>query len=387
MRISLNTSSSFTFDRRIRMPNIIINPGKYIQGRGEINNIAKYAGKLGDSSLILLSERGRKRFESIIAESFKQSGGAFYIHQFGGECTKQEIDNVRGTFLKSQCNAIIGIGGGKIIDTAKAVAHHENVPVMVVPTVASTDAPCSALSLLYKPNGKFDEFLFLRNNPDIVLVDSNIIASAPVRLFTAGMGDALATYVEASVSAENGGTTCAGGHATQAAIALSKLCYDILIRDGYAAKLAVSKGVCTKAVENVIEANIYLSGIGFESGGLCAAHAINNGFSALDECKQAYHGEIVTFGVLVQLVLENAHPNKVEEILCFCQKVGLPVTLSDLGLNADDLSIIERIAQVASGSDQMIHNMPFEVNIETVTAAIICADALGNAYKKRLVVG
>ncbi|SPZ01595.1 glycerol dehydrogenase [Proteus mirabilis] len=86
--------------------------------------------------------------------------------------------------------------------------------------------------------------------------------------------------------------------------------------------------------ENIIEANTFLSGIGFESAGLAAAHAIHNGFTALEECHAMYHGEKVAFGTLVQLVLENSPLEEIEEVLDFCVQVGLPVTLEELGVHA-----------------------------------------------------
>ena len=76
-----------------------------------------------------------------------------------------------------------------------------------------------------------------------------------------------------------------------AALASSaKLCYETLISDGLKAKIAMENNVCTKAVENIIEANTFLR-IGFESAGLAGAHAIHNGFTAIPETHAMYHGE------------------------------------------------------------------------------------------------
>ena len=136
-------------------------------------------------------------------------------------------------------------------------------------------------------------------------MDTDIIVKSPVRLTVAGMGDALATYFEARACQRSGATSCAGGKTTEAAMALAKLCFDTLMEEGVKAKIALEAGVCTPAVEKVIEANTLLSGIGFESAGLAGAHAIHNGFTVLEECHHMYHGEKVAFGTLTQLVLEN----------------------------------------------------------------------------------
>ncbi len=209
------------------------------------------------------------------------------------------------------------------------------MPVVIVPTIASTDAPCSALSVIYKDEGVFEEYLFLPASPNMVLVDTDIVSKAPVRLLISGMGDALATYFEARACLQSDASNCVGGKATLAAMALAKLCYETLMTDGINAMLAVKEGVCTKAVENIIEANTYLSGIGFESGGLAGAHAIHNGLTAIEETHSLYHGEKVAFGTLVQLVLENAPEDEIAEVLDFCMEVGLPVTLADLGIKEE----------------------------------------------------
>ena len=175
----------------------------------------------------------------------------------------------------------------------------------------------------------------------------------------------------------------AGGKSTLAALALAELCYNTLLEDGYKAKLAVSRGVCTAAVENIIEANTFLSGIGFESAGLAAAHAIHNGFTALEECHNMYHGEKVAFGTLVQLVLENSPLEELEEFLDFCILVGLPVTLEELGINATGDELNEKImavAELSCAEGETIYNMPFDIDSDKVYAAILTADQLGREW-------
>ncbi len=359
------------------MANIIIGPGKYVQGKGEMENLKKYTDSLGQKPFILISSSGMKRVAGLIRKSFGSPEPKFEI--FNGECSKNEVDRLIG--LMGNCDVIIGAGGGKILDTAKAVGYYTKKPVAIVPTIASTDAPCSALSVLYTDEGVFDRYLFLPANPNLVLVDTEIVSAAPVRLLVSGMGDALATYFEARANQASGGTTCAGGQATGAALALARLCYDTLIRQGLKAKLAVEQKVCTKAVETVIEANTYLSGIGFESGGLAGAHAIHNGLTVLEQCHHMYHGEKVAFGTLAQLVLEDAPMEELEEVVDFCLEVGLPVTLADIGLENPTGEEIMEVARATCAQGESIYNMPMEITVDKVYAAIMGADALGRYYK------
>lgn len=252
---------------------------------------------------------------------------------------------------------------------------------MICPTIASTDAPCSALSVIYTEKGVFEEYLFLPSNPDMVLMDTEVIAQSPVRLTVSGMGDALATYFEARAVLAKDALTCAGGHGTLAAHALAKLCFDTLMEEGVKAKLALEAGACTPAVEKIIEANTLLSGIGFESGGLAGAHAIHNGFTVLEECHHMYHGEKVAFGTITQLVLEDMPADELEDVIGFCIDVGLPVTLKELGVEEVTKEKIMAVAEAACAETDTLHNMPFEVTPEKVYAAIMAADAYGNYFK------
>ena len=195
-----------------------------------------------------------------------------------------------------------------------------------------------------------------------------------VRFLMAGIGDALATYYEAAASVQSDAVTMAGGHATKAAITLAKLCRDTLLEDGLKAKAAAESGVSTKALENIVEANTYLSGIGFESSGLAAAHAIHNGLTVLNETHALLHGEKVAFGLICQLVLENTDQEELEKIIVFCKKCGLPTTFEELGIaEVSDERLLEAAA-LSCAEDDTMGNMPFEVSAQDVFAAMKTAD-------------
>lgn len=363
------------------MAKILISPSKYIQGPGELNRLGQYVENLGNKALILITESGYKRVGPGIEEGFKSSEASMEVCYFNRECSKLEVDRIIDKYVKNDdCDIIVGVGGGKLADTAKAVAYYTNKPVVVCPTIASTDAPCSALSVLYTEDGVFDQYLFLPKNPDIVMMDTEVISKSPVRLTVAGIGDALATYFEARACKASGAISCAGGKTTEAAIALAKLCLDTLLEEGLKAKIALEAGVCTEAVEKIVEANTLLSGLGFESAGLAGAHAIHNGLTALEECHHMYHGEKVAFGTLTQLVLENAPTEELEEIYNFCIDMGLPVTLEELGVKEINKDRLLEVARLACAEGETIHNMPFEVDEDKVCSAIIAADAMGRFF-------
>ncbi len=364
------------------MAAILQSPSRYVQGAGELKKLGQYASAYGKKPLVLITASGFRRVGDLVTASIADidTDMELIFDYFNGECSKNEINRLIEIMKENECDLVIGIGGGKILDTAKAVAYYTSVPVLICPTIASTDAPCSALSVIYSDEGVFEEYLFLPANPNMVLMDTEVIAKSPARLTVSGMGDALATYFEARACKASGAQTCAGGTVTLAAMSLAKLCFDTLMEEGVKARIALEAGACTPAVEKIIEANTLLSGIGFESGGLAGAHAIHNGFTVLEECHHMYHGEKVAFGTLTQLVLEDASEQELGDIIEWCIELGLPVTLKELGIEEVTDEKIMAVATAACAENDTLHNMPFPVTPETVAAAIKAADAYGRYF-------
>ena len=359
------------------MARVFISPSKYVQGPGELARLGGYVKAYGAHALVVISAGGLRRFGDVISASLAEAEVGCTYDNFNGECCQAEIDRLVEVYRAAGTDVVVGVGGGKIFDTAKAVAAAVDAPVVIVPTIAATDAPCSALSVIYTDEGQFKEYQFFKSNPNLVLMDTDVISKSPVRLTVSGMGDALATYFEARACKRSDATTCAGGHVTEAAMALAQLCYETLISDGLKAKLALEAGACTESVEKIIEANTLLSGLGFESAGLAGAHAIHNGMTALPETHAYYHGEKVAFGTLTQLVLENA--DELYEVLDFCVEVGLPVTFAQLGVEDASYERVLEVAKLACAPSDTLGNMPFEVTPEKVAAAMLAADAYGRA--------
>jgi glycerol dehydrogenase len=279
---------------------------------------------------------------------------------------------------------LVGMGGGKTIDTAKIAADRANIPVIIVPTIASSDAPCSGCAVLYSQDGDFISVLYQKANPAAVLVDVAIIAAAPTRFLVAGMGDALSTWFEARSCEHTHSQNECGGYGTLAGFAIARLCYDTLLSDGVAAKLASEQRRLTPALERIIEANILLSGLGFESAGLAAAHAIHNGLTALAETHAFYHGEKVAFGVLAGLQLEGTPADEIAAVYAFCEDVGLPVTLADIGLRLASREQLLEVAEKACLPGSPIYHEAVSITPGKALDAMLAADALGQERRSRV---
>jgi len=361
----------------------ILFPGKFLLGKGVLDSFGEYTKSLGKKFQIIASKSVMETAKSKINQSFEGTDMLAEYVLFGGECSHNEIKRLAEAGREKGCDCVVGVGGGKLLDAAKAVAHELKTPVVIVPTIASTDAPTSALSVIYTDDGVFQEYFWLPKNPDIVMVDTEIICNAPSRFLVAGMGDAFATYFEARAVRNSNSSTCtvsAPGKQTITAFALAELCYRTLLEDGLKAKFSAESGAITPALENIIEANILLSGIGFESGGLAASHSIHNGLTVLPQTHDIQHGEKVAFGVLTQAVLENASMDEIIAMADFYESVGLPVTLEEIGLANVTDEELRKVADAATVPGETIHNEPFVVTSDMVLDAIKTTDAIGKAY-------
>ena len=233
-------------------------PSRYIQGENALFENAKAISELGTHPVLLCDsvvyDIVGKRFEEYLV----QNGLTVVPVFFNGEASDNEINRVVSLAKEEDCDLVIGLGGGKTIDSAKAIADLLQSSVVIAPTIASTDAPVSALSVIYTDEGAFERYIFYSKNPELVLVDSKVISQAPKRLLASGIADGLATWVEARAVMQANGKTMLGKHQTLAGVAIAERCEEILFADGLQAMAACEAKVVTPALENIIEANTFL---------------------------------------------------------------------------------------------------------------------------------
>ena len=360
----------------------MITPRKYVQGKGVLNEVGHYAGLLGKNALVVWGKRTKAAVEDIVVPSLNNEGIKFVEKMFPGECTKEMSEEFAGIAKANACDVLIALGGGKILDCAKGAAASTDLPILSVPTIAGTDAPTSGLSVWYNDEGDCLGFDMWKFNPDIVLADTAVIANAPARYFISGMADALSTWLEANASFKGRSVTCSGGLPPIAVMAIAKACYDTLLEYGVEAKSAVELQVVTPAVEKCVEANILMSGVGFESGGLGSAHAIANDLPFFHETHDFYHGEKVSFGIVTQLCLEEDLPvSEIYRVVDFLVEVGLPVCFEDLNVKDVSRDRILSFGEAVTGPGSLAHNHNFEVTAESLAHAMIAADSLGKRRK------
>ncbi|MDB6454912.1 glycerol dehydrogenase [Falsirhodobacter sp. 20TX0035] len=355
---------------------IFASPSRYVQGAGAIADLGTQVAALG-AQAFLLADDTTWNIAGERATAAMDGHVTFRREAFGGEASNAEIQRLAALARDAGAEVIIGMGGGKAMDTAKAVADELSLPVAIVPTIASTDAPCSALSVIYSDSGTFEGYRFYKKNPDLVLVDTAICAKAPVRLFASGIADGLATNVEAKAVLRSRSKTMVGGMPTVAGLAIAQACEDTLLTQGAAAYAAVEQGLVTPAVEAVVEAATLLSGLGFENGGLAGAHAIHNGFTALDgDIHHLTHGEKVAYGTLVQMVLECRPEEEIARFIRFYRSIRMPVTLKELHLDGASRQDLLKVGELANAEGDTLRNLAADLTAEEIADAILAVDAL-----------
>ena len=359
-------------------PRVFIAPQRYIQGRQVLNGIGRYLSLMQLKRVaLLMSQRGSRNEGVTLLESLRAAGIDAVVRTFNGECSIEEITAHVEALKTERIDCVIAAGGGKCIDAGKGVAFRLGTAVVIVPTLASNDAPCSALSVIYSPQGVSTGAEFYPHSPAFVVVDTDIIAAAPERYLVAGMGDAMATWYEARACLLNpAANTMVGARPTLAACAIGEVCAQTLFREGRAAAAAVATHTVNDALETVVEANTLLSGLGFESGGLAAAHGVAQSYTAIPRVHANYlHGEMVAMGTLAQLMMESRR-DEAAKVAEFFATVGLPIHLGQLSLDAGDGGALDVIVDGTLGFP-FIGNMPRPVTAPVVRSAVLDAHQLG----------
>lgn len=356
------------------MDALAIAPRTCLIGEGAIDEVGKLASSFGRRVFILGGKKALAVAYSHIASKLDHAGSVHTVEEFKGECSRRQIKTYAARF--PEWDVIICLGGGKVLDTAKAAAEVAQTPCITIPTSAATCAACTALSILSTDEGKHDMGWRLSRCPDVMIVDPNIIITAPAHLLAAGIADAFARTVETELAARVG---LPNTHAALSLGTARAYWYEVLVEDANSALRACEAGKVTQAFNRVIEANILGAGV---ASGLCGgfyllnvSHAIAYGLTHFIAPFVALHGETVALGILVQSLLEDPSGRKAEEIRTRLAGWGLPITFKQVGLDVDE-DVGRELAKQAYGYLDKEHAVPFFVTEEDLLKAIITVERI-----------
>ena len=324
-------------------------PGRYIQGPDALDQLPTILSSLGRRPFVIVDAEVDDLIGVRLRALLQATAGA-QLMRFSGQITYANIEALAGAARSHGADVVAGLGGGKALDAAKSVANRVDGRLVTVPSIASNDAPTSKVIAVYDDHHAMVAVERDGRSPDVVIVDTALIASAPARFLLCGIGDAIAKKFEAEGCEIGGGVNSHHTRPLVSAIVLADACYRQIRRHAVPALEAVGRRTVTADVEHLVEATVLMSGLGFESGGLSIAHAMTRGLMQAPGIAAAPHGLHVAYGLLVQLVLEERDDAFMQDITRFYRQIGLPLSLEDLGgrqLGADGIREIARLSMAA----------------------------------------
>ncbi|MBN8210457.1 iron-containing alcohol dehydrogenase family protein [Bacillus sp. NTK071] len=351
-------------------------PGLYECRAGVLQNLPRLLHEGGFANVFVIS--GKQSWEA--ARDYFPDLSAYQVaySTYSGECSETEIARQAELATIHSADFILGVGGGKVLDVAKAVGNEINKDVGLVPTLASTCAATTPLSVKYTDEGKFVTYTIFPRSTYLVLVEPEILLHSPVAYLRAGIGDTLAKWYEARALIEGLPSTPVP---VQLAYEVAKSCREVLVKDGETAVEDQQNGRLSDAFIRVIETNLLsggmVGGLGDRYGRIAGAHSIHNGLTYVQEAHTFLHGEKVAYGILVQLVLEGEW-EEVRGLLDFYKEIGLPISLESIGVEAINVERVSHvIADYATREGESIHfPASSAVRKKDVIEAIVALEAL-----------
>jgi len=349
-----------------------IAPAQVIRGTGALEQVGDAIARLGSRPLLVGGNHTLKVIQPRLEPVLMAQNCTIAQASYGADCSESALVSLKQAVAAHQADLIIGIGGGKALDAAKLLADQCRLAIVTIPTSGATCAAWTALSNIYSDAGAFLYDVSLARCPDLLVLDYDLVATAPQRTLVAGIGDAIAKWYEASVSSGQSDKTF-----LIAAVQQARVLRDILFQKSEIA-LQEPGG---DAWREVVDATVLMAGvIGGIGGAQCrtvAAHAVHNGLTHLLESHGTLHGEKVAFGILVQLRLEEMiQGNRLattsrQQLLKFYGEIGLPQTLTDLGLAEVSIANLQHAAEIACADSSDIHRLPFKVAPTQLMAAMV----------------
>lgn len=319
-------------------------PARVLRGAGVINQLGAICAGLGQRALLIGGQRAMQAVATQVKTQLDAAGVTLLAPVwFGGETSLNHIERLAALAVEQQAEVLIGTGGGKALDTVKAVGAQLGLPVITVPTIAATCAAVTPLTIRYDDNGNFFDIFPLPQAPAAVIIDSELLAAAPARWLAAGLGDTLAKWYEfRAVSTRHPART---GNALSS-LAHSQICYEVIAEHGPAAYAAVLRGESGTSLDQVLDAIFTWAGLtSLMSNGAhaVAAHAIYEGFTFCDKTREFGHGLLVGYGNLCLLALEDRSDEELVDEMRLARDCGVPLTLAEIAtLDESELALIIR---------------------------------------------
>lgn len=329
--------------------NLKIGCGKYIQGKNIKNIIPKVIKDFSDKVLVIGGPITINLLFPALGNEFNAKDIEYKLINYEGKCTRNQAIGYSEIAISKGFGAIIGVGGGKCMDLAKAVAFFSKLPVINIPTSIATCAAVSAVSIMYTNEGKCDGNILMDRETDAVIVDSDIIARSPKRLIASGIFDSLAKLPEVLNGEEK---MDINNHTLLSYIAYanSKIISEFLLYHG---KNVSNNPEFFDKLEDLILINLLYTSLvsGFSCGlnQLALAHGLYDAARNLftEDTRDILHGEIVGTGILIQMAYNGNSQKEINNFKNFMIEMNIPTKLKELNINPNrkNISLIQKYLQ------------------------------------------
>ena len=363
-----------------------ISPSKVIRGAGAWNNSLDLIPKLCKRPLIIGRSSSTKEIRASFKKDLLQKGIQSISLELDHDCCELDIKKACLISKNNNCDGIIAAGGGKVLDAGKLIADLLRIKCITVPLSASTCAGWTALSNIYTPDGKFVKDVNLSSCPSLLIFDHSIVRTAPPRTLASGIADAVAKWYESSLTS----STSKDGFVQQA-VQMARVLRDQLFLNGYKAFLdPLSHSWETVAEGCALTAGI-IGGLGGARCRTAAAHPIHNGLTQLAYKNKPLHGELVGFGLLVQLHLEEKNSNSQlpkqakSQLVDFFTQLNLPISIESICLEKTTSNELHKACKFACNGNSDIHQLPFSINEQDLLEAIQSFQSSPESYKTRVI--
>jgi glycerol dehydrogenase len=353
-------------------------PLGYLQGPGALALLGAVVAPYGKRPVVVIDPLVRELLGHRVAAALAREGLTPQVRELIGEITVAAVDDIAASVGPDGAGVVVGVGGGKALDAAKAVSLRLGVPVVTVPSVASNDSPTSGAIAMYDEHHRLVAVDRLPANPHAVVVDTEIVAAAPVAFLRSGLGDAVAKRFEAAGCRAGTGMTPLGTRPLLIGSVVADACYSVLREHGTAGLAACERNEVNESLEALVEAVVLLSGLGFENGGLSLAHSLTRGLMQARGASSAMHGQQVAWATLIQLTVEHAPEHEVAELRGFLREVGLATTLTGLGMDRPSSADIHDIARITMTAPHLA-NLAVPVSDDLIVEAIVAVERMGSA--------
>tara|TARA_Y100001968_G_scaffold151077_1_gene138267 strand:- start:2574 stop:3692 length:1119 start_codon:yes stop_codon:yes gene_type:complete len=359
-----------------------ISPSRVVRGELAWIKSLDLVTKLCKRPLIIGRSSSTKKIRASLKKDLVLKGIHPISYKLDHDCCELDIQNAYLISKHNNCDGIIAAGGGKVLDAGKLIADLLDINCITVPLSASTCAGWTALSNIYTPEGKFVKDVTLKSSPSLLIFDHSIVRDAPSRTLASGMADAVAKWYESSLT-----SSASKDGFVQQAVQMARVLRDQIFLDGYKAFTDPLSNSWKTVAEGCALTAGMIGGIGGAKCRTAAAHPIHNGLTQLEYTSKPLHGELVGFGLLVQLLLEEKNSNSQlpkqakSQLVDFFSQLNIPTTIESICLKDTSSNELYKACEFACNDESDIHQLPFPINKKDLLDTIQSLQSLPTSSK------